>query len=65
MTDIHGFARLGENPKLKYLPGNTPSDAVAIRVSESRAMRSVVKHLVALPWGSLSISSTCCDSLKM
>lgn len=30
MTDIHGYARLGENPKLKYIPGNTPSEARAI-----------------------------------
>jgi single-strand DNA-binding protein len=27
MTDVHGYARLGENPKLKYIPGNTTSEA--------------------------------------
>lgn len=27
MTDIQGFARLGENPKLKFLPGSTTGEA--------------------------------------
>lgn len=30
MTDIQGFARLGENPKLKFLPGNSASDVRSI-----------------------------------
>ncbi|MFZ5601002.1 MAG: single-stranded DNA-binding protein [Pseudomonadota bacterium] len=30
MTDIHGFARLGENPKLKFVPGRKENEARAI-----------------------------------
>lgn len=26
MTDINGFARLGENPKLKFVPGKQPNE---------------------------------------
>jgi single-strand DNA-binding protein len=30
MTDIHGFARLGENPKLKFVPGRKDNEARAV-----------------------------------
>lgn len=30
MTDIHGFARLGENPKLKFTPGRQQNEARAV-----------------------------------
>lgn len=30
MTDIHGFARLGENPKLKFVPGREDNQARAV-----------------------------------